>query len=92
VAVDGQRHMVHVLVQHDCSRVFTAPHVGIAVNTVKDVKNIDLLKHNLDTLISQNHDKHVVAHTCGRVLEDEKKIILFAGWKSHEVRFQLKCF
>ncbi|KAG0699504.1 hypothetical protein DFH29DRAFT_1070633 [Suillus ampliporus] len=89
VAVEGQRQMVHVLVQHDCSRVFTAPHVGIAINTVKDMKNVTLLKHHLDALVSQSFDE-VVAHTCGRVLEDEKKIVLFAGWKSHEHRESLK--
>ncbi|KAG1727022.1 hypothetical protein EDB19DRAFT_204379 [Suillus lakei] len=86
VAVEGQRQMVHVLIQHDCSQVFTAPHVGIAINTVKDAKNITLLKHHLDNLVSQSFDE-VVAHTCGPVLEDQKKIVLFAGWKSHEVSF-----
>jgi len=90
VAVEGQRHMVHVLVQHDCSGLFTAPHVGVAINTVKDVKNIGLLKQHLDKLVSQSYDDHVVAHTCGLVLEDERKIILFAGWKSHEVRYSLE--
>ncbi|OAX35878.1 hypothetical protein K503DRAFT_858341 [Rhizopogon vinicolor AM-OR11-026] len=90
VAVEGPRQMVHVLVQHDCSRVFKAPHVGIATNTVKDAKNIGLLKHHLDTLVSQSYDEHVVSHTCGRVLEDEKKIVLFAGWKSHEHRESLR--
>jgi hypothetical protein len=85
VAVEGQRQMVHVLVQHDCSGVFTAPYVGIAINTVKDGEKVGLLKYHLDTLVSQSHDEHVVAHTCGRVLEDEKAIVLFAGWKSDEV-------
>ncbi|KAG2130877.1 hypothetical protein DEU56DRAFT_462508 [Suillus clintonianus] len=81
--------MVHVLVQHDCSKVFTAPHVGIAINTVKDVNNIALLKHHLDKLVSQSFNE-VVAHTCGPVLEDEKKIVLFSAWKSHEHRESLK--
>ncbi|KAG1718354.1 uncharacterized protein EDB91DRAFT_1141963 [Suillus paluster] len=81
--------MVHVLVQHDCSQVFTAPHVGIAINTVKEVKSMTLLKRQLDILVSQSFDE-VVAHTCGEVLEDDQKIVLFVGWKSHEHRESLK--